>query len=59
VALVSQLHLTASGGSALNKLYDQYGDRVAFLVVYIWKASQDVWQMQSNVKTSRVGESAK
>jgi len=36
---------------ALNKLYDQYKDRVAFLVVYITEAHpSDVWQMQSNVK---------
>jgi peroxiredoxin len=36
---------------ALNKLYEQYGDKVAFLVVYITEAHpSDVWQMQSNIK---------
>lgn len=36
---------------ALNKLYDKYGDRVAFLAVYILEAHpSDVWQMESNVK---------
>jgi peroxiredoxin len=36
---------------ALNKLYDQYGSRVAFLVVYIIEAHpSDVWQMESNIK---------
>lgn len=36
---------------ALNKLYEQYKDRVAFLVVYITEAHpSDVWQMQSNLK---------
>jgi type I thyroxine 5'-deiodinase len=36
---------------ALNKLYKQYRDRVAFLVVYITEAHpSDVWQMQSNIR---------
>jgi len=36
---------------ALNKLYEEYRDRVSFLVVYITEAHpSDVWQMQSNVK---------
>lgn len=36
---------------ALNKLYEQYRDRVAFLVVYITEAHpSDVWQMESNVR---------
>ena len=36
---------------ALNKLYEQYRDRVAFLVVYITEAHpSDVWQMESNIK---------
>jgi Iodothyronine deiodinase len=36
---------------ALNKLFDQYGNSVAFLVVYILEAHpSDVWQMQSNIK---------
>ena len=36
---------------ALNKLYQQYRNRVAFLVVYITEAHpSDVWQMQSNLK---------
>ena len=36
---------------ALNKLYEQYRDRVSFLVVYITEAHpSDVWQMQSNVR---------
>jgi peroxiredoxin len=36
---------------ALNKLYDQYQNKVAFLVVYITEAHpSDVWQMQSNIK---------
>jgi len=36
---------------ALNKLYEQYRDQVAFLVVYISEAHpSDVWQMQSNIK---------
>lgn len=36
---------------ALNKLYDQYRDRVEFLVVYITEAHpSDVWQMPSNLR---------
>jgi hypothetical protein len=36
---------------ALNKLYEQYRDKVEFLVVYITEAHpSDVWQMESNVK---------
>jgi len=36
---------------ALNKLYDQYGQQVAFLIVYITEAHPtDVWQTQSNIK---------
>ena len=36
---------------ALNKLYDQYGQQVAFLIVYITEAHPtDVWQTESNVK---------
>ena len=36
---------------ALNKLYQQYRDRVEFLVVYITEAHpSDVWQMQSNIR---------
>jgi type I thyroxine 5'-deiodinase len=35
----------------LNKLYEQYKDRVAFYIVYIQEAhSSDVWQMASNVR---------
>ncbi len=45
---------------ALNKLYDEYGDRVSFLVVYILEAHpSDVWQMQSNVKDHVVFASPK
>lgn len=45
---------------ALNKLYDQYTGRVAFLVVYITEAHpSDVWQMQSNVKDNIVFASPK
>jgi type I thyroxine 5'-deiodinase len=44
----------------LNKLYDQYGNDVAFLVVYITEAHpSDVWQMQSNVKENVVFSSPK
>jgi len=44
----------------LNKLYEQYGDRVAFLVVYITEAHpSDVWQMQSNIKEKIVFASPK
>jgi peroxiredoxin len=36
---------------ALNKLYDQYNQQVAFLIVYIVEAHpSDVWQTQSNLK---------
>lgn len=36
---------------ALNQLYDQYKDRVSFLIVYITEAHPtDIWQMQSNVR---------
>lgn len=36
---------------ALNQLYEQYKNQVAFLVVYISEAHpSDVWQMQSNIK---------
>jgi hypothetical protein len=32
-------------------LYDRYGDRAAFLVVYILEAHpSDVWQMESNLR---------
>ena len=35
----------------MNKLYEQYGNRLAFLIVYILEAHPtDVWQMQSNIK---------
>ena len=35
----------------MNKLYEEYGNGVAFLVVYILEAHPtDVWQMQSNIK---------
>jgi len=35
----------------LNKLYDEYKDRVAFYVVYIEEAHpSDVWQMESNIR---------
>jgi Iodothyronine deiodinase len=41
-------------------LYEQYGNRVAFLVVYITEAHpSDVWQMQSNVKDKVVFSSPK
>jgi type I thyroxine 5'-deiodinase len=44
----------------LNRLYEQYGDRVAFLVVYITEAHpSDVWQMQSNVNDRVVFASPK
>jgi type I thyroxine 5'-deiodinase len=36
---------------ALNKLYEQYHNQVAFLVVYITEAHPtDVWQTESNLK---------
>ena len=45
---------------ALNKLYDEYGSKVAFLVVYILEAHpSDVWQMQSNLKDNVVFASPK
>ena len=45
---------------ALNKLYQQYKDRVAFLTVYITEAHpSDVWQMQSNIKDKVVFVSPK
>jgi peroxiredoxin len=45
---------------ALNKLYQQYGKQVAFLVVYITEAHpSDVWQMQSNIKDAVVFASPK
>ena len=45
---------------ALNKLYDQYKDRVQFLVVYITEAHpSDVWQMESNVRENVVFASPK
>ncbi len=35
----------------MNKLYDQYGSKVAFLIVYILEAHPtDVWQTENNVK---------
>ena len=45
---------------ALNKLYDDYNGKVAFLVVYILEAHpSDVWQMQSNVRDRVVFASPK
>ena len=45
---------------ALNKLYEQYKDRVAFLVVYITEAHpSDVWQSESNLKDKIVFASPK
>jgi peroxiredoxin len=45
---------------ALNKLYDEYGNRVSFLVVYITEAHpSDVWQMQSNIRDKVVFVSPK
>jgi hypothetical protein len=45
---------------ALNKRYEEYGSKVAFLVVYITEAHpSDVWQMQSNVKEQVVFASPK
>ena len=44
----------------MNKLYDQYGDRVSFLTVYIMEAHpSDVWQMQSNIRDNVVFASPK
>ena len=41
-------------------LYEQFGDRVAFLVVYITEAHpSDVWQMESNIKDKVVFASPK
>jgi hypothetical protein len=41
-------------------LFDQYGNRVSFLVVYILEAHpSDVWQMQSNIKDQVVFASPK
>ena len=45
---------------ALNKLYEEYGNQVAFLAVYILEAHpSDVWQMQSNIKDKVVLASPK
>jgi peroxiredoxin len=45
---------------ALNKLYEEYGNRVSFLAVYILEAHpSDVWQMQSNLKDNIVFASPK
>ena len=45
---------------ALNKLYEQHKDQVAFLVVYISEAHpSDVWQMESNVRDKVVFASPK
>jgi peroxiredoxin len=45
---------------ALNKLYEQYGSRVAFYAVYIQEAHpSDVWQMRSNIRDSVVFASPK
>jgi type I thyroxine 5'-deiodinase len=39
----------------LNSLYQKYGDRVAFLIVYILEAHpSDVWQTENNVKQNLV-----
>jgi type I thyroxine 5'-deiodinase len=39
----------------LNSLYQKYGDRVAFLIVYILEAHpSDVWQTENNVKEKLV-----
>jgi hypothetical protein len=44
----------------LNKLYEQYRDRVAFLAVYILEAhASDVWQMESNIRDKVVFASPK
>jgi Iodothyronine deiodinase len=44
----------------LNKLYDQYQNKVAFLVVYITEAHpSDVWQMESNIKDNVIFASPK
>jgi hypothetical protein len=40
---------------ALNKLYEQYRDKIDFLVVYITEAHpSDVWQMPSNLRDNVV-----
>lgn len=45
---------------ALNKLSEQYGNKVTFLVVYITEAHpSDVWQMQSNIQDKVVFASPK
>lgn len=45
---------------ALNKLFDQYNDRVAFLAVYISEAHpSDIWQMESNIRDKVVFASPK
>ena len=45
---------------ALNKLYEQYGNKVTFMVVYITEAHpSDVWQMQSNIKDKVIFASPK
>ncbi|MBO0910776.1 MAG: hypothetical protein J2P13_03190 [Acidobacteria bacterium] len=45
---------------ALNRLYDEYRDQVAFLAVYITEAHpSDVWQMESNIKDNVVFASPK
>ena len=45
---------------ALNKLYEEYGNRVSFLAVYILEAHpSDVWQMESNVRDKVVFASPK
>ena len=41
-------------------MYEQYGDRVSFLTVYIMEAHpSDVWQMQSNIRDNVVFASPK
>jgi hypothetical protein len=41
-------------------MYEQYGNRVSFLVVYITEAHpSDVWQMQNNIKDKVVFASPK
>jgi type I thyroxine 5'-deiodinase len=45
---------------ALNQLYEQHKDQVAFLVVYISEAHpSDVWQMESNIRDKVVFASPK
>jgi hypothetical protein len=44
----------------LNKLYEEYGNRISFLAVYILEAHpSDVWQMESNVRDKVVFASPK